>query len=66
VTWPRRCCAVDHAEEEEEDFFFFPSRNGISDRVGLAGCQVGFSQVSSPLFSVLISFLFLPISDFDF
>jgi hypothetical protein len=65
--WPRWRCAVDRAEEEEEDFFLFPSRNGISGRVGLAGCQVGFGQVSSPLlFSVLISFLFLPIFDFDF
>jgi hypothetical protein len=51
--WPRRRCAVDCAEEEEEDFFFSPSRNGISGRVDLAGCQVGFGQVSSPLFFCL-------------
>jgi hypothetical protein len=42
----RRRRAVDRAEEEEEDFFFSPSRNGISGRAGLVGCQVGFGQVS--------------------
>jgi hypothetical protein len=60
ATWPRRRCAVNRAEEEEEDLFFFPSRNGISDRVDLAGCQVGFGQVSSSLyfFPVVVSFTF--------
>jgi hypothetical protein len=42
----RRHRAVDRAEEEEEDFFFSPSRNGISNRAGLVGCQVSFGQVS--------------------
>jgi hypothetical protein len=65
--WPRRRCAVDRAEEEEEDFFFFPSQNGISGRVGLAGCQVGFGQVSSSLycFPVVISFLFSVLFSFS-
>jgi hypothetical protein len=37
-----------------------PSRNGISGRVGLAGCQVGFGQVSSSLyiFPIVVSFSF--------
>jgi hypothetical protein len=52
----RRRRAVDRVEEEEEEFFFSPSRNGISGRAGLVGCQVGFGQVSFFFYFFLLMF----------